>query len=238
MPRGIPNKPNEENQPTVAHTPLPTTNNMPSAPMGIAPGYTPGNYPGQTTVQVPHVAPPETITITKTDLQGLVNRAIEDATKRFKDSLNDPVPILKQRVKNHTLHVAMWNGKYVVAYKNIQTNPDSRPLYCTDEFNPNRKRIEEYVTIIFADGTEEKVCHIDFQNSFKPVKAKIQSVDVEKISRSYVAITDSGLSGDEPREVLLEETKDRRSYNVLTDDGTQMTLTEDENGWAPINMGR
>lgn len=159
---------------------------------------------------------PETITMTKDDLAALMKKTMVDAMKMFEQKQNDPQPILKQRVKIHTAKLAMWDGNFVVGFKNTQRNPDSKPSYFNDEFNPDRKRIEEYVTLIFDGGTEEKVCFLDFMNKMMPIVCKIEDTRIDKFSEEYTAITDPSFSGEEPKEVLLSTNYEKRTYTLRT----------------------
>lgn len=194
--------------------------------------------PTVASTSAPSPAPvaPDTITLSRAELEALMKRTVEAGIAQFKESLDDPKPILRQKVKVHTAKVSMYKGKYVVAFKNHQTNPGAGPLYFVDEFNPNRKRIEEYVTLIYKDGSDEKVCYVDFLNAKSVYACKIKKIDKEPKVHQYSAITDPSFSGGEPEEVLMETKWDLNTYTIVMPEGDEVIFTQDSNGWVPLNM--
>lgn len=184
---------------------------------------------------VPRRNDEDTVTMTKADLQALLKSTMQDAMKMFKDNQADPSPILKNKVKVHDVTLAMYKGKYVVAFKNIQTNPRGLPMYYTDEFNASRRRQEEYMTIIYHDGDEDKVNMVDFYSEAMAITCRILKKHEQEEIKQKVGLTNPAYTGrfGEVEEMIFEESIIHRSYTVKTPSDVEsgvesMELTVDE----------
>jgi hypothetical protein len=110
-----------------------------------------------------------------------VQEMIEKAMANFKE---EEKPIKPKRVTEHTAHVWRFDGKWVVDFKDRNTDPYIKEkIFSFQKYNEQRREFESWIELVFNDGSTKEIPLTTYMKNRTPIYCAI--IKREKIDKSY-----------------------------------------------------
>lgn len=173
---------------------------------------------------VPQETPKKEATMKVSDVKKLIAEAIANAKEADK-------PIKLKRVTEHTAHVWRFDGKWVVDFKDRNTDPYVKEkVHAFNKYNEQLRRFEAWIELVFHDGTTKEIPLTTYMKNRTPVYCPIikrhqkdtsySTGEVEKKKEVNDRLVGTGVMIDQ-EVVMTEET-----LEMKTPDGILLKLPD------------
>lgn len=158
-----------------------------------------------------------------------VQEMIDKAMASFKE---EEKPIKPKRVTEHTAHVWRFDGKWVVDFKDRNTDPYIKEkVFSFQKYNEQRREFETWIELVFNDGSTKEIPHTTYMKNRTPIYCPILKRDkidktysigeVEKKKEVNDVLVGTGVMVDQ--EVVIHE----EVFEIKTPEGEVLKLSAD-----------